>query len=92
MDIKMPKMNGYEARKRLKKEGVTTPVIALSAASPSDDGDRHSKDEFDCFLTKPVDSRKLYAAISKYLPLVSALESNDEPAIAAAASGNLPDD
>ncbi len=92
MDIKMPKMNGYEARKRLKKEGVTTPVIALSAASPSDDGDRHIKNEFDCFLMKPVDSRKLYAAISKYLPLVSALESNDEPVIAAATSGNLPDD
>jgi CheY-like chemotaxis protein len=88
MDIKMPKMDGYEAMKKLKEKGVTTPVVALSAASPSDDAHNHIKNEFDCFLTKPVDSRKLQAAISKYLPAVHAVNSNDEPAVVA----SCPDD
>jgi CheY-like chemotaxis protein len=92
MDIKMPKMDGYEAREKLQEKGVTTPVIALSATCPSDDKNRHIKKVFDCFLTKPVDSKKLYAAISKYLPVVHAVDSNAEPATAAAGSDDLSED
>jgi len=82
MDIKMPKMNGYEAQKTLREEGLETPIIALSATSPSDDdAESHMLTDFDCFLVKPVDSKKLYDAVSKYLPVVRALSSNDESGV-----------
>ena len=79
MDIQMPKMNGFEALKTLRDKKIEIPIIALSAASPSDgDADNRMLTEFDCFLVKPVDSRKLYEAVSKYLPVVHALSTNDE--------------
>lgn len=79
MDIKMPKMNGFEALKSLREKKIEIPIIALSAASPSnDDEDNRMLTEFDCFLVKPVDSRKLYEAVSKYLPVVRALSTSDE--------------
>lgn len=86
MDIKMPQMDGYEAGKILREKGLTTPIIALSATSPGDDADSHKQTDFDCFIVKPADSRKLYEAISKYLPVVRALSSNDESDISSAAS------
>ncbi len=76
MDIKMPRMDGHEARQSLREKGLATPIIALSASSPSDDDPDSSKlADFNCFLVKPVDSRKLYEAISKYLPVVRSLDS-----------------
>jgi len=77
MDIRMPKMDGCEATRKLRKKGVFTPVIALTANSP-DNSNKAIRDEFDCFLEKPVDSNKLYKAISKYLPVTDEAKSTDE--------------
>jgi len=80
MDIRMPRMDGYEAQKTLREKGSKTPIIALSASSPSDDQDsRTGKTDFDFFLVKPVGSKKLHEVISKYLPVVRKLDSDDQP-------------
>jgi CheY-like chemotaxis protein len=71
MDIRMPKMDGYEARRSLREKGLATPIIALTATSPSDDPDGYKLSEFDGYLTKPVDSKKLYQVIAKYLPIAT---------------------
>ncbi len=68
MDIRMPRMDGYQARRTLREKGLATPIIALTATSPSDDPDSQELSQFDGYLTKPVDSRKLYQEIAKYLP------------------------
>jgi len=74
MDIKMPRMDGFEARQTLREKGITTPIIALTASSPSDDdADSRKLADFNCCLIKPVDSRKLYETISKYLPVARKL-------------------
>lgn len=78
MDIKMPEMNGDEAAKILREQGVTRPIIALSAGAVSDIGDDKVKEVFDSFLAKPVDSRKLYNTICNYLPNIGAMKSQGE--------------
>ena len=65
MDIKMPRMNGYEAAKVLREKGFTSPIIALSASSSIDGFDEDDKNIFDNYITKPVDSRKLHEVITQ---------------------------
>jgi CheY-like chemotaxis protein/nitrogen-specific signal transduction histidine kinase len=73
MDIKMPRMDGYEATKKIHQKGISTPVVALTASDlPADGSDC---DGFDHLLRKPVDSAQLYKAIRKYLPVAEMSES-----------------
>ncbi len=73
MDIKMPRMDGYEATKKIREKGISTPVVALTASDlPADGSDC---DGFDHLLRKPVDSAQLYKAIRKYLPVAEVSES-----------------
>lgn len=89
MDIKMPRMDGFKARRTLRDKGITIPIIALTASSPSDDDtDGRRLADFNCFLIKPVDSRKLYEAISKYLPVVRRLDCSGESDPSLAVSGD----
>jgi CheY-like chemotaxis protein len=93
MDIRMPRMDGYEAQKTLREKGLKTPIIALSASSPSDDQDsRTGKADFDFFLVKPVGSKKLHEVISKYLPVVRKLDSDDQPETSQVLSGGASGD
>lgn len=73
MDIKMPRMDGYEATKKIREKGISTPVIALTASELS--ADDSNCEGFDHFLRKPVDSAQLHKAIRKYLPLAEMSES-----------------
>jgi CheY-like chemotaxis protein len=66
MDIKMPRMNGYEATKLLREKGFKSPIIALSASTPFDGFEEDKKSIFDDFITKPVDGRKLFEVITQY--------------------------
>lgn len=82
MDLKMPKMDGYEATRRLRDRGVEVPVVALSAKVLSNEAHDEIASLFDGFLTKPVDSRKLYEVIQKYirgLTLPDRKKHSDDP-------------
>lgn len=59
MDIKMPKISGYEALITIKKSNPKMPIIAQTAYSSSDEIDKIKKAGFDGHLTKPIDKDKL---------------------------------
>ncbi len=67
MDIEMPKMNGYEAAKALRKEGLTTPIIALTAYAMKGDDEKCFAAGCDDYISKPIEHKKLLQTLNKYL-------------------------
>ncbi|MHC5118876.1 MAG: response regulator, partial [Planctomycetota bacterium] len=71
MDIKMPRMDGYEATRQLRQRGIQTPIVALSAKVFDEQEHHQISMMFDGFLTKPVDSRKLSETLKKFIKRLS---------------------
>ena len=63
LDIMMPKMNGIEALKEIRKKGCTVPVIMLTAKSEIDDKVEGLDAGANDYLTKPFSSRELLARL-----------------------------
>jgi signal transduction histidine kinase/DNA-binding response OmpR family regulator len=71
MDIQMPNMNGYDATKILRKEGLRTPIIALTAHAIKGDDEKCITAGCDGYLPKPINRTELYDIVSKYLSSVT---------------------
>jgi PAS domain S-box-containing protein len=71
MDIRMPKMDGIEALKKIRESETIkdTPVIALSAASNINEINCGTGYNFSLFLSKPVERDRLINAIAQFIPL-----------------------
>jgi len=67
MDIMMPHMDGYKATKAIRKAGITTPIVALTANAMKGDDKRCIEAGCDDYLAKPIDRRELLRIINKYL-------------------------
>ncbi|MBW7988754.1 MAG: response regulator [Planctomycetes bacterium] len=67
MDIQMPCMNGYEATKALRKEGVKIPIVALTANAMKSDDKKCLAAGCDDYISKPIEKKKLLQVLSKYL-------------------------
>jgi PAS domain S-box-containing protein len=70
MDIRMPKMDGYETTERLKNHPNTAniPIIALTASVISNVKAKIKKNKnFDGYLSKPVNISELLNELSRYL-------------------------
>jgi len=55
LDIGLPVMDGYEVARRLREEGVTCQLVALTGYGQDEDRKRSREAGFDHHLIKPVD-------------------------------------
>ena len=67
MDIQMPNMNGYEATRALRAEGIKTPIVAMTAHAMKGDDQKCIEAGCDDYMSKPIDRRVLYGKVCKYL-------------------------
>jgi len=77
MDVRMPVMDGLTATRQLRARGITTPVVALTADAFEDDRRACLEAGMNDFLTKPLESGALRAALARWtgLPGVAKLAS-----------------
>ena len=67
LDVMMPKMNGYEVARTVRKNRCSTPILMLTAKSSLEDRIEGLNAGADYYLTKPFDSRELLACINALL-------------------------
>lgn len=70
LDIGMPKLNGYETCRRIRKQpwGESILLIALTGWGQDDDKRRSREAGFDHHLVKPVDPAELKSLLAGYQP------------------------
>lgn len=67
LDLKMPKMTGWEVASRIRHENgpnTTTPMIALTATLDKDENEVSQKAGFDSVMRKPFDEHALFELIA----------------------------
>lgn len=68
MDMSLPKMDGYEATRRIKSDPALQHISIIGLSSHAMAGDAQKAIEAGCdgYLTKPVDEALLFQVLEKY--------------------------
>jgi CheY-like chemotaxis protein len=67
MDIMMPEMDGYETIRRLRKNGFSQPIVALTAKAMSGDRERCLEAGASDYIAKPIDTEQFLALLRVWL-------------------------
>lgn len=70
MDIQMPKMDGYEAARRLREvpDLAQTPLVAVTSYAMAGDREKAMQLGFVGYIEKPISTETFIAQISRFLP------------------------
>ena len=63
LDVMLPGMNGFEIAGKVRKEGIRTPILMLTAKSELDDKVAGLDSGADDYLTKPFMTKELLARL-----------------------------
>ncbi|MCD4732584.1 MAG: tetratricopeptide repeat protein [Bacteroidales bacterium] len=67
MDIRMPKLNGYDATKQIKSFKPDLPVVSITAYAMSEDESKSLNAGCDLYISKPVRPAKLLSLLNDFL-------------------------
>jgi len=67
MDLHMPVMDGYEATRKIRAQGIKIPVVALTANLPQEIQDKVIDSGIDDFVVKPFLPDELYRKVIHYV-------------------------
>lgn len=67
LDDMMPKMSGVETLEEIRKMGINTPVVVLTANALSGMKEKYIRNGFDDYLAKPIEKNELYRVLLTYL-------------------------
>ena len=67
LDINMPRMDGYEATKEIRKLSADVPIIAITAFAYASDEQRVLENGFDGYMSKPINAPLLKQQIASIL-------------------------
>jgi CheY-like chemotaxis protein len=67
MDMSLPLCDGYEATRRIRAEGLSSPIIGLYEHAKAGDPERALAAGCDDYLTKPLDDALLFATLERLL-------------------------
>ncbi|NOT83684.1 MAG: response regulator [Methylococcaceae bacterium] len=73
MDFQMPIMDGLEASRRIRQQGLSIPIIAMTANAMKGDRERAIDAGMTDYLTKPIKVNELFDVISRYFPELEAI-------------------
>jgi DNA-binding response OmpR family regulator len=78
LDLMLPKLSGYEVCRRVRAEGITTPILMLTARG--EDGDKVLGLDLgaDDYVTKPFSIRELLARVRAFLRRCNASGSSPD--------------
>jgi CheY-like chemotaxis protein len=66
MDVQMPKLDGYGATKKIRQDGIKTPIIALTAHAMKEERENALRSGFDGYLIKPLNPLLLIETLRDY--------------------------
>ncbi|MGB0942309.1 MAG: response regulator [Marinomonas sp.] len=69
MDISMPRMDGIEASKNIRVQGLNTktPIVAMTAYALKDDAESFLAKGMNAYLDKPIEKHKLLACVADFI-------------------------
>ncbi|MBN1323478.1 MAG: PAS domain S-box protein [Methanotrichaceae archaeon] len=74
MDVQMPKMDGLEAARRIRKDGIRKPwIVAMTAYALKGDRERCMDAGMDDYISKPVKIEDLKAALERFMDRKAAM-------------------
>lgn len=80
LDLMLPKMSGYEICRKVRNEGITTPVLMLTARGEEKDRVAGLDQGADDYVTKPFSVPELLARIRALIRRVELTKTGDLPA------------
>ncbi|MBR5949255.1 MAG: response regulator transcription factor [Clostridia bacterium] len=63
LDVMLPKLDGFEVVRILRKDGINTPILMLTARTTTADKVTGLNDGADDYMTKPFDTEELLARV-----------------------------